>query len=606
MLRELHIRNLAVLAGASVRFGPGLNTLTGETGAGKSIVVDSLMLLAGGRASSDLIRTGADRLIVSGIFDPAGQGWRKLLDDAGVALEDAEEYPTDRDQATKAPPELLVRREISRNGRNRVFVNDQPTTLKLLNDLAPFLLRIHGQRDEAALLESDLQRKWLDHSGGEEAEALLRSVADAYAEVEELRQRLARVTGDQRLRWERIDLLRFQISEIDAARLEAGEEDALRAERDRLRNGEAIRHALGGSVDLLFDDDGAAAERLARAGALLEEVSSWLPGAGEWKTELAELRIRAEELASTLREHLEGWDADPGRLDTIEARLATLERLFRKHGSSSEEILELRQGLGDELEELEGDSESVAELETRLQKILDTYRRKALKLSTARVRLGQALCKAMARQLGDLGLGKARLEVDLGRRRRQDSSLTVDGEAIDFGPAGIDQVVFRFSPNPGEEAQPLSRIASGGELSRLSLALQLAAGNAGVSGRPTMVFDEVDTGVGGAEAAAIGLKLHRLARAGQILAVTHLPQVASCGDAQFKVSKTVKVSKADKTKRTYAEVTPLDAEDRVKEIARMLAGQEVTATSISHARELLASAEGPSDEASATVETAVS
>lgn len=577
MLRELHIRNLAVLAGASVEFGPGLNTLTGETGAGKSIVVDSLTLLAGGRASNDLIRTGADRLTVSGVFTPAGDGWLEILEEAGLEPEEL----GDGEDA-----ELLIRREISRNGRNRAYVNDQPTTLKLLADLAPFLLRIHGQREESELLAASLQRKWLDRSGGGKAERLLASVEAAYRTWERLAERLAGLTGDQRLRRERIDLLRFQLSEIDDARITAGEEEELRSERDQLRNREAIHDALGTSLNLLFEDDGAATERLARAGGRLEEISEWVPEAADWSRELDELRIRCEELAASLRDHLDEQDDDPGRLDALESRLAVLERLFRKYGGSSEAVLELRKSHAAELAELEGDSVNAGELEEKAAAALAGYREAALELSAARHRWGEALCAAMAKELGDLGLGKARLEVALERRRRQGSTLvldgTADGEEVDFGAEGVDHVVFRFSPNPGEAAQPLSRIASGGELSRLSLALQLAAGGAGAAGRPTLVFDEVDTGVGGAQAAAIGEKLHRLARGGQILAVTHLPQVASWGDHQLKVSK--KVAKG----RTSAEVAALDDEERVQEIARMLAGKKVTETSLEHARELLA------------------
>ena len=572
MLRELHVKNLAVLAGASVQLGEGLNTLTGETGAGKSIVVDSLGLLAGGRASNDLIRTGAERLSVTGIFEPSGKAWKPLLEDAGLEGDGGE---------------LIVRREVSRNGRNRVFVNDQPTTLRLLSDLAPHLLRIHGQREELSLLSGDLQRAWLDRSGGEARGPLLEGCAEAYHRYSQVAERLEKLSGNERLRFERIDLLRFQVGEIEAANLEPGEDEELRRERDQLRHAEAIEGALGGAVDHLFDAEGAVAERLARSTALLRGVASWEPEVAEWCTELDEVRIRAEEVASALRHRLEGLEASPGRLDAVEERLAQIERLILKYAPSATEILDLRRRLEEELALLEGDSDSAEGLRRQASEALADYRKAATALSEARRRWAEDLARRMAAELGDLGLAKARLEVSVGHRREKDSPLEVGGEAVEFGPLGFDQIAFLFSPNPGEAAQPLAKVASGGELSRVSLALQLAAGGEGVRSRPTLVFDEVDTGVGGAVAAALGRKLQRLASGGQILAVTHLAQVASFGDHQFLVSKRVRRG------RTYAQVEPLEASAREEEIARMLAGEEVTETSRSHARELLSSSARP-------------
>ena len=572
MLRELHVKNLAVLAGASVQLGDGLNTLTGETGAGKSIVVDSLGLLAGGRANNDLIRTGADRLTVTGIFEPSGTAFMPLLEEAGLEGDEGE---------------LIVRREVSRGGRNRVFINDQPTTLRLLADLAPFLLRIHGQRDELSLLSGDLQRAWLDRSGGKGSGPLLKRCAQGYRRYAEAAQRLKNLVGNERLRFERIDLLRFQVREIEAANLEAGEDETLRQERDQLRHGEAIEAALGGAVDHLLEDEGAAAERMARSIALLRGIASWEPEVEEWCRELEDVRIRAEEVASALRQRLAGLDPSPGRLDAVETRLAAIERLMAKYAPSTGEILELQGRLAEELAALEGDSESAEELRQEASKALAEYRLAASSLSEARQRWAKALAAKMASELGDLGLDKARLEVAVGRRRERGSALEIEGEGVDFGPLGFDHVSFLFSPNPGEAAQPLARVASGGELSRVSLALQLAAGGEGTRFRPTLVFDEVDTGVGGAVAAALGRKLQRLASGGQILAVTHLPQVASFGDHQFLVSKRVRQG------RTYAQVEPLAPQDREEEIARMLAGEEITEISRTHARELLSASVRP-------------
>lgn len=568
MLKSLHVRNLAVLAGGEVELGPGFNVLTGETGAGKSLVVDSLALLAGARASSDLVREGADALSVAGIFElPAALGAR--LAEAGFELDG---------------DELVVRREIAREGgRNRIFVNDQPATLKLLQEIAPALLRLHGQREELGLLSNELQRQWLDRSGGEAAGPLLARVAALYGDWRRLAERLERLSGDQRLRAERLDLLRFQAREIDETRPMAGEDEALRRDREALRHREAIVRALAAAHGRVFEEEESASERIAEARSALAAVAGWESAAEEALPELAELGTRLEELGRTLGERLAQLETEPGRLDEIEERLARLERLLRKHGvASAAEVLERRAAIGAELAELEGDESGREELEAATAKALAAYRDAALALSTARQRWGRELAARLERELADLALGKARLEVALERARREGSPLSVDGVPADFGPEGLDLVVFRFQPNPGEPMLPLARIASGGELARVSLALQLAARGEEAAAGPTLVFDEADAGLGGAQGSALGRKLQRLARAGQILAVTHLPQVASWGDLHHKVAKKTRQG------RTFAEVATLDRAGRIAELARMLSGDRVTPVSQRHAEEMLA------------------
>jgi len=569
VLRELHVRNLAVLARVAIDFGPGFNVLSGETGAGKSIVVDSLALLAGARASSDMVRSGSDTLTVTGVFEPVGEGWRAVLGEAGVEA-----------QPDGQAGELLLRREIQKSGRNRVYVNDQPATVRLLSDLAPWLLRIHGQREELGLVAPDLQRAWLDRFGGAEAEKRLAQVAAAYDRWEEIQQRLDEITGDDRVRVERLDLLRFQAQEIDAAALSAGEDEELRQERAVLRNAEAIIHALGNAATLLQEDEASAVDRLAQSEDLLEEIESWEGEARAWRDELEESRIRIEEVARSLQHRLDAVEVDPGRLDFVEDRLATIERLCKKHGESAAAVLERRRAIGEEIERLEGAAESREELEAQAAAALDAYRGLALELSACRAAWGEDLVEAVHREIGELGLEKARMEVALERRRREDSPLEVDGVPVEPGRDGVDQVVFLFAPNPGEEPQPLARIASGGELSRVSLGLQLAT-HGDRQASPTLIFDEVDTGIGGAQAAALGRKLRRLAASGQILAVTHLPQVASYGHRHYQVVKTVE------DERTATSVAALEGDERVQEVARMLAGRKVTELSLSHARELI-------------------
>jgi len=569
MLRDLSVRNLAVVAEATLEFAPGLNVLTGETGAGKSIVVDALALLSGVRASSDLIRTGCDRLVVTGRFEPASRDWRRRLAAVGVS--------TDED-------DVVVRREVSREGRNRVFLNDTPVTLKLLSDLAPEFVRIHTQREELGLLRPGLQREWLDQSGGVAAQKILAKVAALYREYRRLADRLDEVTGDDRLRTERVDLLRFQTAEIAEAQVTAGEEEALRSERDTLRNADAIRTALDAAYSSLFEGEGAVVEAVSHSERDLASLADWIPESRDWIAELAEARVRVEEVARTLGSRLATVDANPARLDEIESRLVVLERLCRKYGGSTVQVLEEAERILTELERLEVDTEQRGELEALVQSALDRYSQGAEKLSQAREQWGRSLADALHRELAELALKNTEFAARLGRARRMGSPLRPQGEGIEFGETGFDRVEFLFAPNPGEALAPLAKAASGGELARLYLALQLAVG-AGLAPRPTVVFDEVDAGVGGAEAAAVGRKLKRLSETGQTIVVTHLPQVASFGDRHFKVAKGISGG------RTETTVGALEDDDRVHEIARMLGGEDVTDLSLSHASELLSLSE---------------
>jgi DNA repair protein RecN (Recombination protein N) len=568
VLRDLHVRNLAVLEDVSVEFGPGLNVLTGETGAGKSIVVDSLALLAGVRATSELIRAGEQVLSVTGAFEPAGEQWRQVLREAGLE--------SDSNQ-------LVVRREVNREGRNRVFVQDQPVTLALLTELAPQLIRIHGQREELGLVSARLQRHWLDRSGGENGAETLLEVEEHFHRLRDLAARLERVEGDDRLRQERIDLLRFQSGEIDTARLQAGEEDGLKAERDVQRHVEAIAAALGGSLGLLFEDESSASERLSLAARRLSDIAEWEEQSATWSRELESMSIGLQEMAHTMRHRLASLEADPERLNAIEERLAVIDRLTRKYGQTSAEVLAYRDRIGTELEELAGAVERQDELEEQLNGALEGYRQAAAELSGHRAEWGKQLEDRVHRELRDLAMARARFAVELSTRRQEASRLELDGEPVDFSARGYDQVTFKLAANPGEEMLPLASSASGGELSRVYLALQLAVVGKGDGEVPTLVFDEVDAGVGGAEAAILGSKLQRLSDGGQILAVTHLAQVASHADRHLRIRKRVSGG------RTATKVDSLREPDRVEEVARMLAGKRVTSLSRSHAEELIAS-----------------
>ena len=569
MLRSLYVQNLAVIERAELQFGPGLNVVTGETGAGKSLITGSLSLLAGGRASSDTIRTDADTLVISGVFEPSDGDWRRLLEEAGVPAEGEE---------------VLVRREVTRAGRNRVFVNDHPVTLRLLSAVTRRLIRIFGQRDELGILSPELQRAWLDRSGGDPVAALVSSCGSAYEAYREAADRLERLSGDDQLRLERIDLLKFQTSEIDAAHLVAGEDEELRTEREVLRHAEAIASALHQALALLSEDEQAVDSRLAQARRSLRDIARWQAKAGDWADTLAEAATLVNDVTAELRSRAAGSDSDPRRLDRIEERLSVIERLTRKYGGASSDVLEHGRRLAEELLELETADVRRDEVERQAAACLAEYRARAETLSRTRRELGVALRRDVLRHLRDLALERAAFDVEIGRVSRPDSPLEVAGERVAFGRRGFDQVNYRFSANPGEALRPLSRVASGGELARLFLALQTAVRGTGPAAGSTLVFDEVDAGLGGAEAAIVGGKLKRLARGGQILAVTHLPQVASRGDRHLEVRKEVRAG------RTRVDVHRLDDERRVEEVARMLAGEEITETARSAAEELLAGA----------------
>ncbi|MEM6792592.1 MAG: DNA repair protein RecN [Acidobacteriota bacterium] len=571
MLIEIHIQNLAVVESATLEFGGGFNVLSGETGAGKSIVVDSLALLSGVRASTDQIRTGAQSLSVAGIFEPAGDGWRPLLSEAGIELEN---------------DEIVLRREVARSGRNRAYVNDRPVTARLLAELAPYVIRIHGQREELGLVDPELQRTWLDQMGGDAGLQLIAEVGEAWRGVRDLEKRLSRLLGDDLQRRRRVEDLTYALEEIEAAGLSEGEETELRQERGILRHAEAIGHALAESNSALFAED-AARSGVSRALAELRGIAVWEPRAEAWVEELEELEIRLAELEPEISRRLGEVEADPRRLDEIEARLAFLERIFTKYGESSAAVLEEQSRLQAELLEL-GDAETGRErLEAELAAAVKAYTSAAGQLSERRARWAETLGSRVLSHIRDLALEKARFEPRLERRLAAGSPVEVDGDAIEAGELGWDQVVYYFSPNPGEEMRPLAKVASGGELSRLYLAVQLACredDSAAASAGATLVFDEVDAGISGAEAAVLGRKMKRLARGQQILAVTHLPQVASAADAHFGVHKEVTDG------RTRTRVEPLAEDGRVREVARMLAGSRVTSLSLDHARELIAGA----------------
>jgi DNA repair protein RecN (Recombination protein N) len=562
MLRVLRIENLAVVASAEIEFGPGLNLLTGETGAGKSIVVDALGLVCGERADGDLVRTGEERGTIEAIFDvPREFDFPSL----GLGIEDAE-------------GEVAVRREILASGRSRAMINGVTVSLAGLKTVGQALVQIHGQHQHHALLNPDFHLSFLDQfaglqAKGPRAKGLFSEALAADACLKEFREK-ARQFGRER------DTLRFQVDEIRGAGLRIGEEDELREERARLRNSERLGELTAEATALLdgTDDDADVAilARLRLLGKRLDEIARLDPSAlKESSNHHGEVLAQLNEWSADISAYATSLDASPGRIDEVESRLALLERLKKKYGSSIDEIMVF---LGDTESRLAAIDDPESE-ERRLQKVSAaawiTYATLATALSKERRSVATKLQKAVARELADLAMDQCRFEV-----RFVPQALAAD---LDWSTHGLETAEFFLSANPGEELRPLKSVASGGELSRALLALQSLV-NAHPSG--AVVFDEVDAGIGGAVAEAVGRRLSRVARERQVLCVTHLAQVSAFADRHYVVEK--KVVRG----RTLTEVREVTGRDRVREVARMLAGEVITGSAEKNAEELIGRVHG--------------
>jgi len=583
MLQEIHIQNYAVVESLTVEFHPGFNVLTGETGSGKSILVDALDLALGGRASPDVIRTGADRATVTAVFRTDNGGrraakppWRRWLEQYGVRGE--------------AEDEIILRREIQAGGRSRLLVNDEPVTLAAAKELSPLLMEIHGQGEHASLLLRDAQLDLLD-AFARDADRL-EEVAGFYARRRELEREWAGLNQSEQDRLRALDLLRFQVQELAAARLERGEDQRLESERAVLRNLEKVRAAAAAAHAALYEEEGSALARLDAAERALDELGRFEHAFQSYREPLAAARVTVDELARALGDYLGRLDADPARLDAVEDRLALLDRLKRKYGGTVDDMMTFAERARSELTGLEHADERRAEVRRKLEAAAASYRRAGESISRERREASSRLAKEVHRELAQLGMEKARFEVSLEPLSPADDGRTqAEGDEADpttsaGGPKGIDSITFLVSPNPGEDLRPLDRVASGGEISRLMLALKtvIAGAAARESDRRsrTMVFDEVDAGIGGRVAECVGERLKRLAKDNQVLSVTHLPQIACFADHHFSVEK------VQRGGRTFAEVQYLQAQrERAAELARMLSGRQITAAVLEHAAAML-------------------
>jgi len=554
MLTDLSIKNVAIIDSLHLALGPGLTVLTGETGAGKSIIIDAVGLIMGARASTDLIRTGSDEAVVEAIFDISGQPeLRQQLEEAGL----------------EADSELLIKRSISRSGKNRIFINGGMATLALLGDLARRLVNIYGQHESQTLLKPENHLVLLDAYAG--SAALRSEFAKTFGQLQTVRERLEHLDEQEREAARKLDLLAFQSAEIAAAGLRPGEEEELEEQRQVLANAEKLCNSSAESFERLYGGDGAILGQLRRVAGSITDLAVIDHRLDELAANLESIYLQLEDAAISLRDYASGIEADPATLQQVDDRLDLIGRIKKKYAPTVAEIMAFKERIDGELDQLRSREQDRRHLEEELDV-----------LSAGLGKLGAELTKQRASASAGL---KAALETEAHQLAMKNAVFEITLESLpEPRTTGFERIEFLFSPNPGEPPRPLARIASGGELSRLMLAIKQVLPEGDV---PTLVFDEVDTGIGGATSELVGRKLKNVAKNQQVLCITHLPQVAVFADQHLLVNKQVKDG------RTTTQVLPLAAQARTNEVARMLAGSTITESAVSHAAEMLAAATTP-------------
>jgi len=562
MLLELRAENYAVIDHAIAGFGPGLNLLTGETGAGKSILVDALALLMGQKASTGVIRHGSDRAVLSCVFEST-PGAELILEANGIDM--------DADQ-------VILRREILADGKGRVYVNNQPATVAVLRALAPELALVHAQSETVSGFDPAQQRILLDRFGAVSTDA----VSDAFSRWRDIQNRLSELEHDEQDRLRLADLWSFQAREIQSAAPEAGEDEALETEKRVLANAEKLHAAATSVNNVLYDDDISAESTLQAAQKHLEELARYDAAFAEPAQQLASTRAIVQDISATVRDYADRIDASPERLAEIENRLALLDRLKRKYGSTLADVIAFGEEAARKLAEIENRDEILKSLRVDLTKAAESYTAAARAVTADRAAAAKKLEKLAESQINDLAM-KARFSI----------AVTPNEDPAAWTAHGWDTVECRIATNPGEPIQPLDQIASGGEMSRVLLALKVSVEEGANRSRArktqiprTLVFDEIDIGIGGRAAEAVGQKLKALSRVQQVLCVTHLPQIAAFADQHLLIEK------QEKQRRTQTSIRLLNPQERAEEIARMISGATVTETSLRHAEQMLKSSAG--------------
>ncbi|MFZ3266599.1 MAG: DNA repair protein RecN [Terriglobales bacterium] len=564
MLAELRLENYAVIDNAVIEFAPGLNLLTGETGAGKSILIDALGLLLGEKASVDLIRSGADRAVIMGVFDSEGaaaQAIDAILESNGL-------------DADSGDASLILRREIAAGGKGRVFINNQPATVAVLKQIAPHLGVIHAQNESIVNFDAAARQALLDAYAGVE----LDEVSAAFANWKQTGDRIAELEQDEQDRMRLVDLWNFQWREIGEARLTAGEDERLETEKRVLANAEKIYGAAMNAFDLLYEGNASTSSSLRAAQKHIEELARYEPKFQEALAALESARISIEDVGATVRDYAGGIHASPERLAELEERLAALDRLKRKYGPALEQVIAFGEEVRRKLAEMENKDEVLGQLRARLAAAAEHYRKASRRVSRNRLEAARKLEKLVEAEINDLAM-RAAFAISVEENEAEEH----------WTSSGINQVVYRIATNAGEAMRPLEQTASGGELSRVMLALKVSveagANSAGKkkhsAAQRTLVFDEIDTGIGGRAAEAVGKKLKALAKGNQVLCVTHLPQIATFADHHYLIEKR---TSAGRTKTTVRQVR---GEERTEEVARMLSGAKLTETSRKHAEQMI-------------------
>lgn len=552
----MRVENYAVIDNVVVEFGTGLNLLTGETGAGKSILIDALALLLGEKAYSDVVRHGAEKATVAAVYESDDPAIAEVLEENGI---------------DSAGTEIILRRDIAINGKGRVFINNQPATVAVLKALAPRLAIIHAQNQAILMFDPPERLALLDAAAG----VSLSGVSEAYARWKEVSRKIAELEQGEQEKLRLVDLWKFQLKEICEANPIAGEDQKLESEKRVLANSERVYGAAIGAFDVLYEVEESAIARLRAATKHLEELSRFDESFKESLGQLESARITVEDVATTLRDFADGMDASPERLVEVEDRLAILDKLRRKYGKTLDGVLAFQKDIADKLNEIENKDELLAALRKELVGAAAKYLGEARSLSKRRYEIARKLEKTVEAEINDLAM-KAKFKIEVSGSDEEGS----------WTSSGFDHVAYLISTNPGEPMAPIEEIASGGELSRVMLALK-ASVEAGrlhakdSDAQRSLVFDEIDTGIGGRAADAVGKKLKALSRTKQVLCITHLPQIASFADRHFLIEK------HESAGRTKTTVRPLGPEERRNEIARMLSGAKVTEASLQNAEQLL-------------------
>lgn len=564
MLVELSIRNFAIIKEVTISFQKGLNILTGETGAGKSIIIDALGLLLGGRASADFVRYGQARAEVEGLFElPAGHPALAVCESIGVQIEQ--------------DGMLVVRRDISSQGKSIIRLNGQLITLAMLRELGPWLVTVHGQHDTHMLMQADKHINWLDAYGEQALGTAKQEYSKLYASYRRTKQDLEHMTRNDRELAQRIDLLQYQLNEIEAASLTPGEDEKLAQQRKKWMNIEKVYASIQDAYRSLYGDQ-KGMDWLGHAMSELERVASFDEQLTPIVESVQNAYYQVEDAVHQLRNLSYQMDFNPEQLAEVERRLDQIQSLKRKYGKNVDDILEYAASIQDELDDMHHYEDRLLQVQSRLQELAADLAVEALELSVIRRDCADKLAKEIEQQLKELHMERARFAIDV-RQTTDEDGVEIEGVRRQIDANGMDQVEFLISPNPGEPLRSLAKIASGGELSRVMLAIKTIL--AGTDQVETLIFDEVDTGVSGRAAQAIAEKLVRVASKRQVLCITHLPQVASMADAHFLIKK--EMSEME----TMTRVERLTDDERVIELARMLGGAEVTTKTEEHAREMI-------------------